>query len=115
MLLHSPTEKLCLYVVGTIHDDEELLEFASMGTLLEYDLFGLENGLFQTNVGEKHVFMPNDGERIRRIKLLIDNGYLDKLFLAHDIHTKHRLVGQKYLRLQVLYLIRGLISSSVLL
>ena len=35
--------------------------------------------------------MPSDAERIRRVKLLIENGYLKNITLSHDIHTKHRL------------------------
>ena len=37
------------------------------------------------------VDMPSDAERIRRIKLLIDDGYLRHVTISHDIHTKHRL------------------------
>ena len=35
--------------------------------------------------------MPSDAERIRRVKLLIENGFLSKVTISHDIHTKHRL------------------------
>ena len=63
-----------------------------MGTYLEYDLFGLEKALYSANL---EVHMPNDGERIRRIKVLCDNGYLNKVLISHDIHTKHRLVSMK--------------------
>ena len=36
--------------------------------------------------------MPNDAQRIHRVKLLADNGYDDRVVIAHDMHTKHRLV-----------------------
>ena len=36
--------------------------------------------------------MPNDAQRIHRVKLLADNGYADRVVIAHDTHTKHRLV-----------------------
>ena len=36
--------------------------------------------------------MVSDAQRIQKIKLLIQNGYLDKILMSHDIHTKHRLV-----------------------
>ncbi|CAH1774301.1 unnamed protein product, partial [Owenia fusiformis] len=73
----------------TIHTDAKLLEFAKTGCYLEYDLFGIEVGLYQPN---PDVYCCNDGERIRRIQLLIKEGYLDKILVAHDIHTKHRLM-----------------------
>ena len=37
--------------------------------------------------------MPSDAQRIKMVKLLIDNGYQQRIMLAHDIHTKHRLVS----------------------
>ena len=37
--------------------------------------------------------MPSDAQRIKMVKLLIDNGYQQHIMLAHDIHTKHRLVS----------------------
>ena len=36
---------------------------------------------------------PNDAERIRKVKFLVDSGYGDKVLIAHDICTKHRLVN----------------------
>ncbi|TRY88317.1 hypothetical protein DNTS_004529 [Danionella cerebrum] len=63
---HAQTE------LGTIIDHGELLEFARMGSFLEYDLFG-------TEVLNYH------------LAFLIGEGYEDRLLIAHDIHTKHRL------------------------
>ena len=39
--------------------------------------------------------MPNDGQRIKMIKYLIEAGYKERVFLSHDIHTKHRMVRGK--------------------
>ncbi|XP_013380455.1 phosphotriesterase-related protein [Lingula anatina] len=72
----------------TFHADDLLLDFAKMGTYLEFDLFGFENSNYQTNPA---VDMPGDGERIRRIKILFDNGF-DKVVISHDMHFKHRLI-----------------------
>ena len=38
--------------------------------------------------------MPNDAQRIKMVKLLVDHGYQQRIMLAHDIHTKHRLVSR---------------------
>lgn len=40
--------------------------------------------------------MPNDAQRIKMVKLLVDHGYQQRIMLAHDIHTKHRLVSGYY-------------------
>ena len=36
--------------------------------------------------------MPSDAQRIQMVKLLVESGYKERLFLSQDIHTKHRLV-----------------------
>jgi len=36
--------------------------------------------------------MVNDTRRIELINILIDNGYVDKITLGHDVFSKHRLV-----------------------
>ena len=36
--------------------------------------------------------MPTDAQRVQLVKLLVNAGYSNRVLLAHDIHTKHRLV-----------------------
>lgn len=67
-----------------------LAEFASLGTFCEYDLFGIETSHYQLVTS---IDMPSDAQRIQRIKHLVDNGFEDKILIAHDIHTVHRLVS----------------------
>ena len=76
-------------ISGTIDVNDELLEFAKLGCINEFDLFGLECSWFQPNPS---LDMPSDGQRVRALKLLIDEGYGENIVIAHDIHTKHRLV-----------------------
>lgn len=52
-------------------------------------MFGIEVSHYQAN---EDIDFPSDGERIQRIKALIDGGYIDRIVIAHDIHTRHRLV-----------------------
>ncbi|XP_025072608.1 phosphotriesterase-related protein isoform X2 [Alligator sinensis] len=73
----------------TIFDEKKLLEFAKLGCYLEYDLFGTELLYYQFN---PDVDMPSDNERISRIQMLIDEGYEDRILMAHDVHTKNRLM-----------------------
>ncbi|XP_004468940.2 N-acetyltaurine hydrolase [Dasypus novemcinctus] len=73
----------------TIMDKKELLEFAQLGCYLEYDLFGTELLNYPFN---PDIDMPDDNKRIRRVRLLVDEGYGERVLMAHDIHTKNRLV-----------------------
>ncbi|NXS00042.1 PTER protein, partial [Oxylabes madagascariensis] len=73
----------------TIFDKKKLLEFAKLGCYLEYDLFGTEFLHYQFH---PDIDMPNDNERIARIRMLIDEGYEDRILMAHDVHTKNRLM-----------------------
>ncbi|OWF40208.1 phosphotriesterase-related protein-like [Mizuhopecten yessoensis] len=73
----------------TISDVDLLIEFARLGCYCEFDLFGIENSHYQF---AEDLDMPNDAERIRRIKSLVYAGFEDRVTIAHDIHTKIRLM-----------------------
>ncbi|KAG7229242.1 hypothetical protein INR49_012899 [Caranx melampygus] len=66
----------------------ELLEFAKLGSYLEYDLFGTEMLNYPYNL---EVDMPSDSQRVKALAFLVKEGYEDKIVVAHDIHTKNRL------------------------
>lgn len=72
----------------TILDEGELLEFAKLGSYLEYDLFGTEMLNYPYNLD---VDMPSDSQRVKALAFLVKEGYEDKIVIAHDIHTKNRL------------------------
>ena len=85
-----------LLLAGTIMKDDHLVEFAKSGVICEFDLFGIENSFYELS----DVFeMPSDAVRINRLKMLIDEGFGKRIVIAHDIHTKHRLVNFKRLSL----------------
>ena len=71
----------------TFYDMETVLEFAKLGSCMEYDFFGWEISYF--SYGERD--MPNDATRIGYIKNLIDEGYSDSIVIGHDMFGKHRL------------------------
>ncbi|XP_042672979.1 phosphotriesterase-related protein [Centrocercus urophasianus] len=73
----------------TIFDTKKLLEFAKLGCYLEYDLFGTEFIYYHF---QPDIDMPSDNDRIARIHMLIDEGYEDRMLMAHDVHTKNRLM-----------------------
>lgn len=72
----------------TIFDEGELLEFAKLGSYLEYDLFGTEMLNYPYDMS---VDMPSDSQRVKALSFLVKEGYEDKVLVAHDIHTKNRL------------------------
>ena len=63
--------------------DEQVIEFADMGTYLEYDFFGSEISYLVPRM--------SDMQRIEKVIKLIEHGYADKLLLSHDIHALHNL------------------------
>ncbi|XP_028516768.1 phosphotriesterase-related protein-like isoform X2 [Exaiptasia diaphana] len=85
----------------TIFDRKILVDLAETGCYLEYDLFGMEMIHYQANPA---VDMPSDSQRVQEIKFLIDEGYEDQIMMAHDVHTRHRLLkygGHGYSHIQV--------------
>ena len=64
-----------------------LSEIASFGCVLEWDLFGVEVSYYQPADFD----MPNDVQRLDYIRAMMDKGLSDRIVLAQDICTKHRL------------------------
>lgn len=101
----------------SILDKKELLEFAQLGCYLEYDLFGNNFLNYQFNL---NIDMPDDNKRIRRVRLLVEEGYGDRILMAHDIHTKHRLMkygghGYSHILTSIVpkMLLRGLTEAAL--
>ncbi|XP_063306842.1 phosphotriesterase-related protein [Pelobates fuscus] len=101
----------------TIFDEKKLLEFAELGSYLEFDLFGTEMLNYQFN---EAVDMPSDNERIKTLRLLVNEGYEDRIVIAHDIHTKNRLTkygghGYSHILLNIVpkMLLRGISQKSI--
>ncbi len=84
---------LTIFFEGTILRADSLAEFASSGVYCQFDLFGIENSYYQF---AEHIDWPSDAQRMDYIMRLIrEEGRGDKVLVAHDIHTKHRLVSWK--------------------
>jgi len=71
----------------TIFNISKLTDIASSGCFLEWDLFGTEVSFYQLSDFE----MPNDTKRLNIIKSMVEQGFEEKIVVAHDICTKHRL------------------------
>ena len=76
------------HIDRTIFDDVRLFRLADTGCVIELDLFGQEQSFYALNLD---VDLPNDAERLRWIRRLIDRGHLDQIVISHDICYRSRL------------------------
>ncbi|NQW17406.1 MAG: phosphotriesterase-related protein [Chloroflexi bacterium] len=76
------------HIERTIFDPSVLSETAATGAYLEYDLFGHDSPYYPL---APETYMPGDHQRIDQIASLLDQGYGDRVVLAHDVCSKHRL------------------------
>ena len=76
------------HIDRTVFDDERLFRLADTGCVIELDLFGQEQSFYALNF---KVDLPNDAERLRWMRRLIDRGHLDQIAISHDICYKTRL------------------------
>lgn len=84
------TRTVMSHLDRTLTKEEVLLKFAGYcDCYLEFDLFGIEVSHYQAN---EDLDFLSDAQRIKLIKALIENGYEDRIVIAHDVHTRHRLV-----------------------
>ena len=76
------------HIERTIQDINLVDKLAKSGCYLEYDLFGWEISYYPLS---DEIDMINDSQRINYILKLIDLGYENKIVIAQDIFSKHRL------------------------
>ena len=72
----------------TVANFEPLMDLASSGCYLEWDLFGNESSYYPLS----DISMPSDAQRIDVISKMVAEGYGERIVVAHDVCTKHRLV-----------------------
>ena len=76
------------HIERTIYSIEKLEELASEKVFMNFDQIGIESSYYPLN---NKSYMPNDYQKIKFIKHLINSGYSKKILLGHDIYSKHRL------------------------
>lgn len=76
------------HIDRTIFDDERLFRLADTGVVIEFDLFGMESSYYKLN---EAIDMPNDAQRLKTIRKLIDRGHIDQIAMSQDICFKSRL------------------------
>ena len=76
------------HIERTIYDRSVLSETAQTGAYLNFDLFGHDSSYYPF---APETYMPGDHERIAMLEAVIAMGKTDRILLAHDICSKHRL------------------------
>jgi len=85
----NPKKAIMGHLERTIQDPGTLAEFAKeFGSYCQFDLFGIENSYYQI---KPEIDFFSDAQRIGLIQSLINEKFEDKILMAHDIHSKHRL------------------------
>jgi phosphotriesterase-related protein len=84
----DPRRTIMGHIERTVFTPSILDEIASTGVYLEYDLFGHDSSYYPF---APRTYMPNDAQRLEQIERLIANGHLDRIVLAHDICSRHRM------------------------
>ena len=78
------------HVERTIFEKNRLLELASTGCFINWDLFGTEDSYY----GPYNVkYMPNDSTRLDQIEWIVSQGFEDSILVAQDLANKSRLIS----------------------
>ncbi|MFA6313281.1 MAG: hypothetical protein WCV99_20000 [Sterolibacterium sp.] len=76
------------HIDRTIFDEERLFRLADTGVVIELDLFGMETSYYKLN---ESVDMPNDAQRLRTLRRLVERGHLPQIAISQDICFQTRL------------------------
>ncbi len=92
----------------TVFERSTLAAMGQSGCYFEWDLFGSESSYYRHNPTIHH---PNDATKLDDIQWLISEGYGERIVIAHDICSKHRLLkygghGYFYILLHVVPMMR---------
>ena len=93
----------------TVFEHSTLSAIGEAGCYFEWDLFGSEGAHYRLNPAIQH---PNDGTKLSDISWLISEGYGEKIVVAHDICSRHRLLkngghGYFYILAQIVPMMRN--------
>jgi phosphotriesterase-related protein len=80
----DPTRVVMCHIERTLPDTASMVELATTGCYLEFDLFGQESSYYAFS----DIELPNDAGRINQLRALSEAGYLERLVVAQDICQK---------------------------
>ena len=76
------------HICRTFVESSDFKRLAETGCYIEWDLFGEERSYYYA---QPTFSIPNDATRLDQIAWLIDQGYGERLLVAHDVGMNHRL------------------------
>ena len=101
----------------TVFERETLTAIGQAGCYFEWDLFGSEGAHYRLNPDIDH---PNDATKLADIAWLISEGCGERIVIAHDICSRHRLLkygghGYFYILAQIVPMMRrrGFTESDI--
>jgi phosphotriesterase-related protein len=83
----DPTRLVLSHMDRTLMTKEGVLPLLDMGTVAEWDFFGIESSYYPF----APIDLPNDAVRLDLIRCLMDRGHAGQIVISHDICTKTRL------------------------
>ncbi|MDA1189076.1 MAG: hypothetical protein O2854_05295 [Chloroflexi bacterium] len=81
-------DKVIMGHLDNIRPLSAIKELGTTGCFLEYDRFGSEDSSFEYHVGEVTTYAVSDVQRMEGLEYLINEGFGDKIVIAHDVCTK---------------------------
>jgi phosphotriesterase-related protein len=112
----DPARVVISHVDRTYFDYASIRALAARGCVVEFDFFGIETSTYWFGVAD----LPTDWMRLRYVRQLIEDGFLDRILLSQDICTRTRLArfgghGYGHLFANVVPMMRerGFVASEI--
>lgn len=86
------TRVIFCHTDARLRRSEDRLWLAEQGCVLEYDLWGWEGHFPSYWTSDDYMDLPNDTDRIKELRALIDKGHIERLVMSHDICVRSRRV-----------------------
>jgi len=83
----DPARIVISHIDRTYFDYPSIKALAARGCVVEFDFFGLETSNYWMGVAD----LPTDWMRLRYVRQLVADGFLDRILLSQDICTRTRM------------------------
>ena len=83
----DPARVVISHIDRTYFDYPSIKALAARGCVVEFDFFGLETSNYWMGVAD----LPTDWMRLRYVRQLLADGFLDRILLSQDICTRTRM------------------------
>jgi phosphotriesterase-related protein len=84
----DPARLVISHIDRTLFTTDDILRLADTGCVVSFDFFGIESAHYPF---APEVDLPNDGQRLRYVRALLEAGHAGRIALSQDICTRTRL------------------------